>query len=109
MGKPAYKINVYGAQVSGIAAAYAHLHRLDQAQALAEIREILARLSEADRRTALIYAASGYLRARTADWWFPDAAALLREAGADMDAAQTRAAEPRQDIMGLGEQAARLS
>lgn len=105
MGKPAYSVNVYGAQVSGIAAACAHLQRITADEALEEIREVLAPLTEAQRQDALTYAAAGYLRPRQHDWWYGKAAEVIERAGADMAAAQARADEPRRfDLMSLGEQ-----
>jgi hypothetical protein len=105
VGTAAYPVNVIGAQVSGIAAACAHMRRITADEALARIRKTLGPLKEPERRMALVYAAAGYLRARRHDWWYPDAAAIVEQAGADMAAARALADHPRRfDLSTLGEQ-----
>jgi hypothetical protein len=78
------------ASASGIAAAYAHIERLDKAEALAEVDQALAqyRIPPVRRTAVLTEAAAVYVRPREADWWYGEALDLLVEAGADRELAE---------------------
>jgi hypothetical protein len=78
------------ASASGVAAAYAHIQRLDKAAALAELDEALDRykIPPVRRREVLSDAAAHYCRPRETDWWYGAALELLVEAGADRERAE---------------------
>jgi hypothetical protein len=85
------------ASASGLAAAYAHIRRLDKAAALAKIDEALKEYKvPTERRTAVLTdAAAVYSRPGSVDWWYDQALDLLVEAGADRERAeQIRDARP---------------
>ena len=94
MGR-ADRLRIASAQLTGVAAAYAHLRRLDHAQALAEARETLTGLPVADRQQVLDEAAAAYALPGQSDVWYPAALQLLVDAGADEQAA--RAIRARRD------------
>ena len=104
MGRRTDPRRVLAAQVTGLAAAYAHMKRLTRAEALAEIGQTLAasnvRPGSADAVDLVTQAASMYVDATGPEtWWFPDAVNLLAEAGADVDRAkQLRAQRPTGDL-----------
>jgi hypothetical protein len=73
---------ITSAQVTGLAAAYAQIRRLDLHGALAEIATILAGYPDDARARILADAASAYV---DGDQYFSaEAAGLLRQAGADL-------------------------
>jgi hypothetical protein len=86
------------ASLTGIAAGYAHLHRLDRAEALAEIRGVLdgCRFTSVQAVEKLSQAAALYVHPPPAwSWWAADAHGLLVEAGADPDRARQLAVPRR--------------
>lgn len=93
------------AAASGIAAAHAHIQRLDKDAALAEIEASLSqyRIAPERRCAVLSEAAAAYTRARpTVDWWHPAALEFLIEAGADRDQARKIAAARHPGLLGRG-------
>lgn len=88
-------IGVAAAQVSGVVAAFAHLHRISEDEALAEIGEILAAVPKADRAEVLARATQGYLVPSHGGFWYDQAVELLQKTGVDMDRARVLAAKPR--------------
>jgi hypothetical protein len=81
MGRRADRVRVAAAQVSGVAAAYAHVRRISEGEALAEIAAILDRLPADRRQKALDQAASVYAAPGQSDLWYPAASRLLERAG----------------------------
>lgn len=86
------------AELTGVAAAYAHVRRLDRDQALAELGGVLAGVQPAARQQVLDEAAAGYVPTSSAEAWYPSALQLLVDAGADRERAQ----EIRADRDGRG-------
>jgi hypothetical protein len=102
VGRRADPFKVLAAQLSGAAAGYAHVKRCTREEALAEIAETLAGANVrpgSDRAVAaLTEAAASYvgepLRAGDSRW-HREAAALLGEAGADLERAEGDPARAR--------------
>lgn len=97
--------------VCGSADRYAQHRATTAAEALAELREVLADVPRHRRQEVLDEAAARYARpAGEAEWYFAGAFALLVQAGAD--AARARAiwdARPRKrGLLGLGEQGGKI-
>lgn len=91
-------MRVASAGLTGIAAAHAHLRRLTAEQAVAEMRQLLARWQGSQRQQVLDEAAAQYTAPGP---WHEAALAVLVQAGAD----PARAAEiwsARPQVTGLG-------
>lgn len=93
---PSDRRRIAAAQIHGVTAAFGHLRRITQDEALAEIREILAGWPTDEHAGILAVAAEGYVREpRDANsWWYDAAIELLSAAGADLDEARRLAAQP---------------
>jgi hypothetical protein len=88
------------AQLTGIAAGHAHVRRTTRDEAFAELDHALAAAGVRDpaARAALLTEAAALYVDPTPDddrWWAGQAAALLEEAGADLDAARALPAAQR--------------
>src|SRR6185295_13809859 len=83
-------MRVLAAQLSGTAAAHAHVRRISRDEALAEIAETLiaAKIRPDSERAVAVFtdAATMYVQPTQpgADRWYPIAAELLKAAGADL-------------------------
>jgi hypothetical protein len=93
---------VLAAQLSGVAAGYAHVKRLTADEALAEIAAELAaaKVKPGSPAAVLVLTMAASLYAvdgepAAAEWWYADALALLVRAGADEGAARRARAEPK--------------
>jgi hypothetical protein len=97
-------VRVAAAQASGVAAAYAHVRRIGEGEALAEIAAILDRLPADRRQKALDLAASTYAAPGQSDLWYPAASRLLERAGANLGTARAIRAAPGSDLGQLADQ-----
>lgn len=92
---------VLAARCSGVAAAYAHVARLTRDEALVAISEILTEAGVrpgSDEAARILTEAAAMYTDPTGPGearWYPAAAALLAEAGADLDRAVAVQAERR--------------
>ena len=83
MGRGGDWYRVLVAELTGVAAGYAHVHRMDRTAALEELVSVLAARPFDRRAAALTDAAVFYFVDDPHQPWRPVAFALLVEAGAD--------------------------